>query len=184
MVRAILIIIVLFSSTHCFAEDKITTYTDENGQTIYTNEKQAPQSSFNTPRSQSPLRRSYQSPPIEFRDLPKPNSSNIQNRMPDPTINKPSAAQQPVFSPRPAIGPFEKLIATFTAFMGLMIFIGITFFVLWLISLIDILKSEFKGSNKIVWVIVVSIFPILGIILYYFIGLNQKKLPGIPDEFQ
>ena len=46
---------------------------------------------------------------------------------------------------------------------------------LYLYTLIDILKSEFTNSiNKIIWLIAVIFLPILGIILYFFIGRKQK----------
>ena len=41
-------------------------------------------------------------------------------------------------------------------------------------ALVDILKSEFTGNNKIVWVLVVMFLPLLGSILYFVIGRNQK----------
>ncbi len=43
-----------------------------------------------------------------------------------------------------------------------------------LIALIDILKNEFTNSNKIIWVLVVIFLPIMGMILYFAIGTNQK----------
>lgn len=43
-----------------------------------------------------------------------------------------------------------------------------------LIALIDILKHEFTGSNKIIWLIVVFLLPYLGAILYFTIGTQQK----------
>ena len=43
-----------------------------------------------------------------------------------------------------------------------------------IIALIDILKSEFKGNNKIVWVLVVLLANFLGAILYFLIGKKQK----------
>ena len=43
-----------------------------------------------------------------------------------------------------------------------------------LIALIDILTHEFTGSNKIIWVIIVIFFPIMGAILYFLIGTRQK----------
>jgi len=43
-----------------------------------------------------------------------------------------------------------------------------------LIALIDILTNEFTGSNKIIWVIIVIFFPIIGAILYFLIGTRQK----------
>lgn len=43
-----------------------------------------------------------------------------------------------------------------------------------IIALVDILKSEFTGNNKLIWVLVVLLSWIIGAILYYFIGRNQK----------
>ncbi len=52
------------------------------------------------------------------------------------------------------------------------------FTVVWLVSflwaLIDILRNEFTGSNKIIWVVIVFVLPILGAILYFLIGRKQK----------
>ncbi|MDD2501228.1 MAG: PLDc N-terminal domain-containing protein [Geobacter sp.] len=41
-------------------------------------------------------------------------------------------------------------------------------------ALVDILKSEFTGNNKIVWLLLVIFIPLLGVILYWFIGRGQK----------
>ena len=41
-------------------------------------------------------------------------------------------------------------------------------------ALVDILKSEFTGSNKLIWVLVVILLPLLGSILYFAIGTKQK----------
>ena len=43
-----------------------------------------------------------------------------------------------------------------------------------LLALVDILKSKFEGNNKLIWVLVVILLPILGTILYFLIGRNQK----------
>ena len=51
-------------------------------------------------------------------------------------------------------------------------------FVLWLISLISALKSEFKYPvDKLVWVLV-SFIPLLGPILYFVIGRKKHKTEG------
>ena len=51
----------------------------------------------------------------------------------------------------------------------------IVFFILfWVSAFIDILKSNFKKNNKFIWIIVVAIVPILGAVLYFMIGRNQK----------
>ena len=46
--------------------------------------------------------------------------------------------------------------------------------ILLLIAIIDILRHEFNGNNKTVWVIVVIFLPIIGPILYFTIGRNQR----------
>ena len=43
-----------------------------------------------------------------------------------------------------------------------------------LIALIDILKSKFEGNDKIIWVLVVLFFNLIGVILYFVIGSKQK----------
>lgn len=55
------------------------------------------------------------------------------------------------------------------------IVISIAIFVLWISTLIDILKSEFINNNKVIWLLMVIFLPGLGVILYYLIGRGQKK---------
>ncbi|CAM1372219.1 conserved hypothetical protein [Tenacibaculum litoreum] len=43
-----------------------------------------------------------------------------------------------------------------------------------IIALVDILKSEFKGNNKIVWILVVLLANFFGAVLYFLIGREQK----------
>jgi len=43
-----------------------------------------------------------------------------------------------------------------------------------IIALIDILKNKFDGENKIIWVLVVLFLNLIGAILYFTIGRNQK----------
>ena len=46
---------------------------------------------------------------------------------------------------------------------------------LWIIALVEVLKSEFKNSNdKLIWVLVILLFPIIGALLYFIIGRNQR----------
>ncbi|WP_238988397.1 PLD nuclease N-terminal domain-containing protein [Aureibaculum marinum] len=40
--------------------------------------------------------------------------------------------------------------------------------------MVDILKSKFEGNNKIVWIIVVIFLNVLGALLYFTIGRQQK----------
>ena len=46
--------------------------------------------------------------------------------------------------------------------------------VFWIWTLIDILKSNFNGNGKIVWLLVVFFLSLLGSILYIAIGRKQK----------
>ncbi|MGD9625282.1 MAG: PLDc N-terminal domain-containing protein [Arcobacter sp.] len=55
----------------------------------------------------------------------------------------------------------------------MMIFVFFTF-ILYVYILIDILKHEFTGSNKIIWILVLIFFPILGAILYLIFGRGQR----------
>ena len=51
-------------------------------------------------------------------------------------------------------------------FLGLLVF--------WLWSFIDVLRNEFTGSNKLVWLIIVLLLNVFGSFLYLFIGRKQK----------
>jgi hypothetical protein len=55
----------------------------------------------------------------------------------------------------------------------LMIFVVFTL-VLYIYILIDIIKHEFTGYNKIIWILVLFFFPILGAILYLIFGRSQR----------
>ena len=52
--------------------------------------------------------------------------------------------------------------------------IFVAVFVLWLWAMIDILKNEFTGYNKLIWLLVVMFLPFIGMLLYWFIGREQK----------
>ncbi|MDO3695060.1 PLD nuclease N-terminal domain-containing protein [Wenyingzhuangia sp. chi5] len=43
-----------------------------------------------------------------------------------------------------------------------------------ILALIDILKNEFTGNNKIAWLLVVLFTSFIGAILYFIIGRKQK----------
>ena len=63
------------------------------------------------------------------------------------------------------IGPQEILLI-----LVAVLFLG----VVPLIALIDILKNEFEGNNKLIWILVILFTGIVGAILYYFLGIKQK----------
>lgn len=54
-----------------------------------------------------------------------------------------------------------------------MVFVIFTF-ILYIYILIDILKHEFTGYNKIIWILVLIFFPVLGALLYLVFGRAQR----------
>lgn len=48
------------------------------------------------------------------------------------------------------------------------------FLIIPIIALVDILRNEFTGNNKLIWVLVILLSWLIGAILYFFIGRNQK----------
>ena len=63
------------------------------------------------------------------------------------------------------VEPFQILIILFALAI---------FALLPIIALVDILRNEFTGSNKLIWVVVTIFLPFLGPLLYFAIGRNQK----------
>lgn len=64
-------------------------------------------------------------------------------------------------------------------FMGsqeivIILLVSLVLFVIPIIALVDILKNDFKGNNKLIWVLVILLTWLLGAVLYYFIGRKQK----------
>jgi hypothetical protein len=45
-----------------------------------------------------------------------------------------------------------------------------------LFALIDIVRSKFEGNMQLIWVIIVVFFNVIGSILYFIIGRNQKVM--------
>ncbi|WP_111683066.1 PLD nuclease N-terminal domain-containing protein [Winogradskyella tangerina] len=66
-----------------------------------------------------------------------------------------------------SIGPWQIILLLVFVFIGLLPTI---------IALIDIVRNEFTGNNKIVWLLVVLFGNFIGAVLYFLIG-RQQKLP-------
>lgn len=63
----------------------------------------------------------------------------------------------------------------FTVISGWQIlFVVCIIFIIPIIALIDILRSEFEGNNKLIWTLVVLFTGVLGAVLYYLMGRKQK----------
>jgi len=46
--------------------------------------------------------------------------------------------------------------------------------ILCIVALLDILRSEFTGYNKLVWLLAVIFFPLIGSLAYFVFGREQK----------
>ncbi len=63
------------------------------------------------------------------------------------------------------IGPTELII---------ILIVGLFFFLIPLLALVDIVRSKFEGNMQLIWVIIVVFFNVIGSILYFIIGQKQK----------
>lgn len=55
------------------------------------------------------------------------------------------------------------------AFLILWVILSIVAFVFWLWMLIDVLGSSLPTTEKILWVVVICILPLLGPLIYFFL---------------
>lgn len=57
------------------------------------------------------------------------------------------------------------------ACMDLNYLLGILCLILWIVALVDCIRSN--NSNKVVWIIVIILLPLLGSILYFLLGRSK-----------
>jgi len=73
----------------------------------------------------------------------------------------------------PPIEP--NVIEILSRFIAGIIVLSISLFLVWLVTIIDIVKSDFKKDvDKVVWFLFVMIVPPIGAFLYLLIGRFQK----------
>ncbi len=54
------------------------------------------------------------------------------------------------------------------------LFVGLFLLLLPLIAIVDIIQSKFEGNMQLIWVIIVVFFNVIGTLLYFIFGRNQK----------
>lgn len=59
-------------------------------------------------------------------------------------------------------------------------FIVVGIIALTIVALIDITTNEFKGNDKIMWVILIVALNPIGLLLYFLIGRKQKLPKNVP----
>lgn len=59
---------------------------------------------------------------------------------------------------------------------GLLITLAVILFIflLPLLALISVLMNEFRGNDKILWVLIIIFLPFLGSLLYFLIGRDRR----------
>lgn len=63
-------------------------------------------------------------------------------------------------------------------FVCLIGIVGLISVVVWVMALVDVIRSNFKNENeKIIWVLVILLGGIIGAVLYYAIG-KKNQYPG------
>ena len=82
-----------------------------------------------------------------------------------------------------APGMDTNVFEVFSRYAAAIILVAIAFFLIWLVTIIDIITSEFNNNtNKIIWFFFVMMLAPVGVPLYYFIGRSQKASTG--DEYE
>jgi len=54
--------------------------------------------------------------------------------------------------------------------------------VIWLIALIEILRSDFRKKRKGIWLLTVILIPFFGAIIYFMIGRNHRVMPEMKGQ--
>ena len=68
-------------------------------------------------------------------------------------------------------------------FFLILIILGLCGLTFWLFILMDCINAEFKGNEKLLWVLTISFLPAVGCLLYFFIGKQQKIASDSPWDF-
>jgi len=66
--------------------------------------------------------------------------------------------------------------------MVFLILCWLIFVAVWLYTLVNILKNDFTGNNKVIWLILVVFLAPIGIVLYFLIGRNQRVFESTTEN--
>jgi O-antigen ligase len=64
----------------------------------------------------------------------------------------------------------------FSISLGLLFWtlLAIPIFLLWIFALVSVLRNDFEGNDKIVWLVLIIFLPFIGSILYFAIGRSKR----------
>ena len=77
-------------------------------------------------------------------------------------------------TPPVAITTLAQDVGGVSALLLVGLLVGLTFG-FWLWALVDCLKREFPGNEKIVWVLVIILLHLLGAVIYLAVGRQQGQ---------
>ena len=70
---------------------------------------------------------------------------------------------------------FQTTLQSLAKFIFIWIMLGFCLFIIWIVTIVDIVRSEFiTPSNKTVWMLLVLLLPLLGMVPYLMLGSDQK----------
>ena len=56
-----------------------------------------------------------------------------------------------------------------------MLLVGMFLFAIWIWTIIDIIKGEFRDNNeKVLWILLVVLLPFIGTVLYFVMGSKNR----------
>jgi hypothetical protein len=174
MKRVLLILLLLSLPAICLAQEKVYHNNDlKKGITPPPVVSQPGTVVITPPPPAAPANRSPASltPPVQSDLFPIQNPNLVIHNS---TPAAPAVKIRPVTPPKP-YNPFAGLTLLF--FM-----IAAIPFLVWIIAMADILRNESPGSNKMIWFLAATFLPLVGPILYFFIGTAQKIRPEDEEE--
>ena len=65
-----------------------------------------------------------------------------------------------------AIGTWQLLI---------IVLVGLFVLILPILAILSVIKHEFPGNMKVIWVIVIIVLPIIGSLIYFAIGRSTRS---------
>jgi len=80
---------------------------------------------------------------------------------------------------------FQNTLKSLAFYIEILVTLGIVLFVVWMVTIVDIVRSEFiTPLNKAVWLLLVLLLPLIGMLPYMFLGSNHKCNPVSHKEKQ
>jgi heme/copper-type cytochrome/quinol oxidase subunit 4 len=73
----------------------------------------------------------------------------------------------------------DNMIETFSPELLIWQIVMILAIILPIIALIDILRNDFKGNNKLIWILVILFTSLIGVLLYFRFGTKQKIMKNL-----